>query len=160
MEKKNYISHEGLKELTDERDRLMRQDRPEVVKLVKWAASLGDRSENADYQYGKRRLREIDRRIRYLNSRINQAIVVEGGTDSVLTVQFGAWVELSYDDGAQRKIKIMGEDEVDFDKSIISWKSPIAQAMLGKKLGDIIEIKAPRGLISAKIINIEYKDKL
>lgn len=139
----NYITPDGLELLRSELKRL-NSERPEVVKTVAWAASNGDRSENGDYIYGKKRLREIDRRIRFLLKRIEGAeVVVPRKSDGV--VRFGCTVELEYEDGARKKFQIVGEDETDPAKGKISWKSPIAKALLNQKQGDAVTLRTPSG---------------
>ena len=152
---KNYISVEGLNKLINERDNLQKIERPEVVKTVSWAASLGDRSENADYQYGKRKLRAIDRRLRHLNKRINLAEVVPPKKDEK-TIQFGAKVTIENIEGDEKTIQILGEDEIDSKKNIISWKSPLAKALLGKGPGDEVNVFTPSGKIEYEITRIIY----
>lgn len=135
----------------------MKEDRPQVVKTVAWAASNGDRSENADYIYGKRRLRQIDGRIRWLTKRIEAAQIVDP-KEHVNTgkVVFGATVTIEDEDGELKTYQIVGEDEIDTAKMKISWKSPIAKALLNKKLGDEIEIRRPKGESYVEIREIQY----
>ncbi len=160
IERKNYITPEGFKRLSDEHDFLKMKERPEVTKVVAWAASLGDRSENADYQYGKKRLREIDRRLRFLIRRINEAQVVDPIAQRELAgekVIFGATVTLVDDEGAQRKYSIVGEDEVDTSKGHISWKSPIGRGLLGREADDEVTINTPLGAKEFTIIEVKYQ---
>lgn len=139
----NYITPDGLELLRSELKRL-NQERPEVVKTVAWAASNGDRSENGDYIYGKRRLREIDRRIRFLLKRIEGAeVVAPRKSDGI--VRFGCTVELEYEDGGRKTFQIVGEDETDPGRGKISWKSPIAKALLNQKQGDAVTLRTPSG---------------
>jgi len=160
IERKNYITPNGFKRLKDEHDFLKMKERPEVTKVVSWAASLGDRSENADYQYGKKRLREIDRRLRFLIRRINEAQVVDPleqqqrGGDKIL---FGATVTLEDEQGLERKYSIVGEDEVDTSKGLISWKSPIGKGLLGRQLDDEVSIRTPSGNQVFSIIEVVYQ---
>lgn len=153
---KNYITPEGFKRLADERDHLVKVERPEITKVVAWAASLGDRSENADYQYGKKRMREIDRRIAFLNKRINSAEIVDPLKIHSEKVQFGATVTVSDEDENTKKFTIVGEDESDPKSGLISWKSPIGNTLLGKSIGDEILVRAPGGAHEMEIISIEY----
>lgn len=144
-EKKNYITPEGLAKLRAEYHELLHVERPRVVEVVAWAASNGDRSENADYQYGKRRLREIDRRVHFLGKRIEDAEVVDPRLMKGDTVLFSATVTLSTEDGDEVTYQIVGEDEFDPKMGKISWKSPVAKALLGKKAGDEVRIAKPAG---------------
>jgi transcription elongation factor GreB len=157
-EKKNYITPKGLQKILDEIEYLSKVDRPEVTRVVTWAASLGDRSENADYQYGKKRLREIDKRLAFLHSRLNDIHVVDPTSIKSLKVQFGATVKVIDESGIERTFAIVGEDEICSIKSYISWKSPIGRSLIGKNIGDNVEIKVPKGLIELEIISVEYLD--
>ncbi len=154
--KKNYITPSGHQHLIDELNQLFKIDRPEIVALVQWAASLGDRSENADYIYGKRRLREIDRRIRFLTIRLELAVIVDPTKTMTNKVQFGAQITLCDEEGCERKFTIVGIDEVDTKLGKISWESPIGRALLGKSVGDEVLIKIPSGEITYEIINLNY----
>lgn len=156
IEKKNYMTPGCYQKLTDELEQLLKVERPEVTRLVQWAASNGDRSENADYQYGKRRLREIDRRIRFLTQRLDASVVVDPTTIVSKKIQFGATVEVSDEDGNTRKFTIVGVDEVDTSKSRISWQSPIGRSLLGKEVGDEVHVLVPAGEISYEILSISY----
>ena len=161
IERKNYITPLGYKRLKDEHDFLKMKERPEVTKVVSWAASLGDRSENADYQYGKKRLREIDRRLRFLIRRINEALVVDPLEQAKIAgekVIFGATVELEDEEGNEKIVSIVGVDEVDTSKGLISWKAPIGKGLLGKELGDEVVIKTPTGPKEYSIIDVIYKE--
>lgn len=158
IERKNYITPHGLKRLQDEHDFLKMTERPKVTKLVAWAASLGDRSENADYQYGKKRLREIDRRLRFLIRRINEALVVDPLKQIDGKIMFGATVTLEDGDGEEKVVQIVGVDEVNTDKGRISWKSPIGKGLLGKEEGDDVTIKVPSGLKEFTITEVEYRE--
>lgn len=157
MKKNNYISPKGHQRLLDELNELVRVERPEVTRLVQWAASNGDRSENADYLYGKRRLREIDRRIRFLTQRLDNAVVVDPEKISSDKVQFGATIKVIDENGAERQFTIVGVDEVDTARSRISWQSPIGKTLLGKQEGDEVLVKVPSGEINFEIISIIYK---
>lgn len=142
---KNYITQSGFKKLQDEYHKLFHDERPKLVETVAWAASNGDRSENADYIYGKRRLREIDSRLRYLTERLESAVVVNPSEITVEKVVFGAFVEMEDEDGRVSKYQIVGEDESLPEEGQISWQSPIAKAVLGKKEGDEAIVKLPSG---------------
>lgn len=156
-ESKNYITPEGLAKLKTEYHELLHVERPRVVEVVAWAASNGDRSENADYQYGKRRLREIDRRVHFLSKRIEDAEVVDPKVMKGSTVLFSATVTLSTEDGVEVVYQIVGEDEFDPKNGKISWKSPVARALLGKKLGDEVRIAKPAGEEFVTIEAVEFK---
>ena len=155
---KNYITPAGLKRLLDERDFLTKTERPEVVKVVSWAASLGDRSENADYQYGKRKLREIDRRVRFLNTRINTSQEVDPLKQTGNQIKFGATVSLVDLDGVEKTYAIVGVDEIDSSKNYISWKSPIGKSLIGKEQGDEVVVITPAGPKEYEIGMVCYKE--
>lgn len=156
-DQKNYITPQGFEKLRQEYVELLSVERPKVVEVVAWAASNGDRSENADYQYGKRRLREIDRRVYFLKNRMQDAEVVDPALVKSDKVVFGATVVLETEDGAEVTYQILGEDEIDIKLKKISWKSPIAKAILGKKLGDEVKVLKPSGEEQMTIIDIKYK---
>ena len=154
---KNYITPAGFSKLQEELHQLARVERPEVTKTVAWAASNGDRSENADYIYGKKRLREIDRRVRFLTSRIDVAVVVDPAKILSEKVQFGATVTVSdEEDGAEKTISIVGVDEINTEKNRISWRSPLGSSLIGKEVGDTISVKIPLGTKTYEIIDIIY----
>lgn len=157
MIKNNYITPKGHQKLVDELEQLLRVERPEVTHLVQWAASNGDRSENADYLYGKRRLREIDRRVRFLSQRLDAAVVVDPLKITSEKIQFGATVEVMDEDGGNRRFTIVGVDEVDTAKGRISWQSPVGKTLLGKQEGDEVIIKAPAGEITYEVVSICYQ---
>ena len=146
---KNYITPSGLQRLKDERRFLLTRERPAVTQVVAWAASNGDRSENADYQYGKRRLREIDRRIRFLTKRIDAAEVVDPeaprGGRAATQVFFGATVRYANAAGTERVVSVVGVDEVDLERNYISWLSPLARALMKSGAGDRVVLHAPGG---------------
>lgn len=152
----NYITPLGLQRLLSERDYLLKEERPRVTKIVSWAASLGDRSENADYQYGKRRLREIDRRLRFLAGRIESAQSVAPESIQSERIQFGATVTLEDEEGAERRFSIVGIDEIDTKRGLISWVSPIAKSLLGRSVGDEVTVRAPGGDREYEVKKIEY----
>lgn len=154
QKEKNYITPSGHQKLVDELIHLSQKERPEVTKVVAWAASNGDRSENADYQYGKKRLREIDRRIRFLNKRIDCAVIVDLKNISRDRVQFGSIVEIENEEGVTKKIQIVGVDEIDTSQGKISWRSPLGSALIGKTLGDEAIVKTPQGEIEWTIHHI------
>jgi transcription elongation factor GreB len=154
---KNYMTPRGLRALEDELRQLTRIERPKVVEVVSWAAGNGDRSENGDYIYGKRRLREIDRRIRFLSKRIESAEVVDPARQQHLEqVFFGATVTYADDDGAERTIQIVGVDEADLARGQVSWVSPIARALMKAREGDTVEVRTPTGAQSLEVLEIRY----
>jgi transcription elongation factor GreB len=154
--KKNYITTKGLETLKAELHELLNNERPKVVEVVAWAASNGDRSENADYQYGKRRLREIDRRIRFLNKRIDSAEVVEPTKQQGSKILFGATVTVLDEDEQTRIYKIVGIDETDAKAGKVSWISPVGQALLQASEGDAVVLKTPKGSEELEIVKVSY----
>ncbi len=155
---KNYIRPSGLQKLKDELLHLLDIDRPEVVKIVSWAASNGDRSENGDYLYGKKRLREIDRRIRFLTKRIDSSVVVDpGGREQCDQVFFGATVGYSEPSGLVRTVTIVGVDETDSARGCISWISPVATALIKAREGDQVFVRTPQGPLALDIETIHYR---
>ncbi len=155
---KNYITPQGARRLQDELKQLRTKERPEVCKIVSWAAGNGDRSENGDYTYNKRRLREIDRRMRYLGKRLQSAEVVDPLLVACDQVMFGATVTIADENDNQRTYSIVGVDEVDLAKSRISWISPLGSALLKAREGDIVQFRSPKGLQEVEIVKIEYKN--
>ena len=159
-EVKNYITPQGYARLKSELTRLLDVDRPELVKVVAWAASNGDRSENGDYLYGKKRLREIDRRIHFLGGRLDTAQIVDPASrgDSDL-VFFGATVTYAYVNGGreERTIQIVGVDEVDTKRGHVSWISPIARALMKKRNGDVATLATPTGEQEIEILKVRYR---
>jgi transcription elongation factor GreB len=157
---KNYITPSGFQRLQDERRFLLTKERPAVTKVVAWAASNGDRSENADYQYGKRRLREIDRRIRFLTKRIDAAEVVDPeaprGGRAATRVFFGATVRYANNAGTERVASIVGLDEVDLIRHHISWMSPLARALMKSAPGDRVVLRAPGTTEPLEILEVRY----
>lgn len=156
-DEKNYMTPEGFEKLRAEYQHLLSAERPKLVETVAWAASNGDRSENADYIYGKRRLREIDSRLRFLKTRLEKSEVVDPKTLKGTSVVFGATVTIEDEEGEQHVYQIVGEDEFNVAQKKISWKSPVAKALLGKKRGDEVVIKKPAGDEIVVIENIEFK---
>ena len=158
---KNYITPSGLQRLRDELRFLLTRERPEVTGVVAWAASNGDRSENADYQYGKRRLREIDRRIRFLTKRIDAAEVVDPETPrrgrAATHVFFGATVRYADAAGSERVVSIVGVDEVDLNRHHISWISPLARALMKSGPGERVVVRAPGGTQQLEILDVSYQ---
>jgi transcription elongation factor GreB len=160
-EVKNYITPSGLQRLKDEHRFLLTRERPAVTQVVAWAASNGDRSENADYQYNKRRLRQIDRRIRFLTKRIDAAEVVDPQAPrsgrAATQVFFGATVRYSNAAGAERVVSIVGVDEVDLNRNQISWMSPLARAMMKSGPGDCVVLHAPGRTEQLQILEVRYE---
>lgn len=155
---KNYISPTGYARLRAELLQLIDVERPEVVRTVSWAASNGDRSENGDYIYGKKRLREIDRRIRFLIKRLDLAEVVDPMLQEHLDqVFFGATVTVVDARGSERTVTIVGMDEVDPARGYVSWISPIARALRGAHAGDVVSLRTPGGVEALEIKDIEYR---
>jgi len=155
---KNYVTPTGYKRLKDEALNLLDKERPELVKVVQWAASNGDRSENADYIYGKRRLREIDRRIRFLTKRLDAALVVDpANREETDQVFFGATVTVMDEGGEEKTYSIVGIDEADVSRGRISWISPLAKALIKAHEGDRITVKTPAGDETLDIVSVEYK---
>lgn len=155
-DEKNYITPEGLQKLKDEYQQLMHVERPKVVETVAWAAGNGDRSENADYIYGKRRLREIDSRVRFLTGRLEKAEVVDPKKLKGDKVVFAATITVEDENGEVKVFQIVGEDEWDIQKNKISWKSPVAKALLGKKVDDEATVKKPNGEEILLITKIQF----
>ena len=154
---KNYITPGGWQVLKDELYGLVHKERPEIVQIVNWAASNGDRSENGDYLYGKRRMREIDRRIRFLTQRLEAAVVVDPEarepTDQVF---FSATVELLRGDGSEQTVRIVGVDEIDTAGNKISWVSPLARCLLKAREGDEVVLHGPEGREVIEILSVQY----
>ena len=152
-----YITPEGFSRLEAEHDHLWRVERPRVTEQVSVAAALGDRSENADYIYGKKRLREIDRRLRFLAKRIDALSVVEPDVDrEVDQIYFGAWVILEDGEGEKVCYRIVGPDESDASRGEISMDSPVGRSLLGRAVGDEVTVRRPRGAIEFEIIAVSY----
>ncbi len=154
---KNYITPSGYARLRAELLDLIDNERPKVVEIVHWAASNGDRSENGDYIYGKKRLREIDRRIRFLTKRLEIAEIIDPcvhhGSEQIF---FGATVTYLEHTGAQRTVTILGIDEVDSSKAQVSWVSPIARALLRARIGDVLQLAVPAGMVEIEVVGVDY----
>lgn len=155
--RKNYMTPGGAKELREELLYLNDKVRPELLEVIAWAAGNGDRSENGDYIYGRKRLREIDKRLRYLTKRIDNLEVVDPETQSGEKILFGATVTLLDEEEKERKYSIVGVDESDIKKGKISWISPIAKSLMQKMIGDIVVLKSPGGEKEFEITGISYK---
>jgi transcription elongation factor GreB len=158
---KNYITPSGLQRLRDELRFLLARERPAVTRVVAWAASNGDRSENADYQYNKRRLRQIDSRIRFLTKRIDAAEVVDPEAPrqgaAAKRIFFGATVRFANAAGIERTVRIVGLDEIDLNRNHISWKSPLARALMKSGPGDSVVLRAPGGTEHLQILEVRYE---
>lgn len=155
---KNYITPQGLHRLREELRLLLDEQRPEIVRVVSWAASNGDRSENGDYIYGKRKLREIDRRIRFLSKRIELAEVVNPLQHSGTTVAFGATVVVEDESGKKKQYSIVGVDETDIARGRISWLSPMGKALLQGEKGEVVTIRTPKGEEDLEILEVRYEE--
>jgi transcription elongation factor GreB len=154
---RNYITPQGFQKLRDELQHLSRVERPKVVEVVSWAAGNGDRSENGDYLYGKKRLREIDRRIRFLTKRIEIAEVVDPALQKNRDQAFfGATVTYANEEGAERTVRIVGIDEADLSRGEVSWISPIAKALLKAREGDTVSVRTPAGPETVEVVRIRY----
>ncbi len=156
---KNYITPRGFESLREELNQLRRVERPKIVEIVSWAASNGDRSENGDYIYGKKRLREIDRRMRYITKRLEIAEVVDPvrqtNRDQVF---FGATVTYADEEDKEHTVRIVGVDEAELERGEVSWISPIARALLRAREGDMVELRTPGGARSIEVVEIQYVD--
>ena len=158
-DEKNYITPQGHAAIEAEFHELLKVERPALVKVVSWAAGNGDRSENGDYIYGKRRLRQIDSRLRFLMQRMDAAVIVDPATQQGLEkVFFGAWVTLySLKHDTEHTYRIVGKDELAPSIGYISWVSPLARAMLGKQVGDVVKVIAPAGDEQYEIVDVQYQ---
>jgi len=153
----NYITPAGWRSLKDELYQLVNKERPEIVQIVNWAASNGDRSENGDYLYGKRRMREIDRRIRFLTKRLEAAQVVDPETrEATDQIFFGATVTLLRGNGSEQTVKIVGIDEIDTAQNKISWISPLARCLIKAREGDEVSLNTPEGREDIEILEVAY----
>lgn len=155
--KSNLITRAGHDKLVAELKQLWHEERPEITKKVNWAASLGDRSENADYQYNKQLLRKIDRRVRYLGKRLEELRIIDFSEEQAGKIYFGAWVEIENDEGEQKTLRIVGVDEIyDHHPQHISIDSPMARALLSKQVDDEIEVLTPTGKNHWYVNSIRY----
>lgn len=157
-DQKNYITPEGHAKIEAEYQQLLKVERPEVVRVVSWAAGNGDRSENGDYIYGKKRLRQIDGRLRFLMQRMDAAVIVDPVTQQGLEkVFFGAWVTLfSLKNETEVTYRIVGQDELEPSLGYISWVSPLARSIIGKQVGDTVNVITPAGDEQYEIIDVQY----
>jgi len=156
---RNYVTPAGFRKLRAEALHLIDKERPDLVKVIQWAASNGDRSENADYIYGKRRLREIDRRIRFLTKRLDAAVVVDPATrEPTDQIFFGATVGVVHENGEEKTYSIVGIDEANASRNLISWISPLARALLKAREGDVVLLRSPSGEEELEITSVEYRE--
>jgi transcription elongation factor GreB len=153
----NYLTPKGAQKLQEELRQLTTSERPKVVVEVADAAAQGDRSENAEYIYGKKRLREIDRRIRFLTKRLESAEIVEPSAVQHDQVRFGATVEVQDEDGVKKTYTLVGPDESEPDSGALSFQSPIGRALLKKRVGDIVTVRRPAGEVDLEILSINYR---
>lgn len=156
MAETNFITKRGLEKITRELEWLNKVERPKIVAEVSYAASLGDRSENSEYLYGKKRLREIDRRLRFLIKRLDNILMVDPAEVSEEKVVFGATVVVENEDGDEQTWRIFGVDEVNVERGVLSWKSPLARALIGKRAGDAVSFRAPAGVRELEVLSVEY----
>ncbi len=152
----HYITPEGNKRLRQELDYLWRVKRPQVTQAVSEAAALGDRSENAEYIYGKKQLREIDRRVRFLQKRLDELIVVDRSPDDAQRIYFGAWVRLEDETGKTHDYRIVGPDEFDLDQGLISMDAPLARALMKKTAHDEVMVQRPQGQSTFTVLAVRY----
>ncbi len=158
-EQSNYITRAGFEKLQHELEWLWKDERPRVTEAVSVAAALGDRSENADYIYGKKRLREIDRRIRFLTKRIDELNVVDGGPRKEADrIYFGAWVTIEGEDGGTQRYRLVGPDEFDAGEGLISVDSPVGRALMGQRLGDEVVVRRPKGDTIYEVLASDYDE--
>ncbi len=155
---KNYMTPKGAERLRAELRKLMQEDRPKVVEVVHWAAGNGDRSENGDYIYGKKRLREIDRRIRFLSKRLENAELIDPTQQKGDRIFFGATVTVVSEEEGQKTYQIVGIDETDAAQGKVSWISPIGKTLIKAKAGDTVTLRSPKGEVELEILKVEYKE--
>jgi transcription elongation factor GreB len=155
---KHYITPDGAKKLRAELDQLWSVERPRVTQEVSDAAAQGDRSENAEYIYGKRRLREIDRRVRFLSKRLDDVVVVTEPPTDPSRVFFGAWVKLEDEDGKEVTYRIVGPDESSVERGWISMEAPVAKALMGKRAGDEVTARVPKGETTYTVVSVSYRE--
>jgi transcription elongation factor GreB len=152
----HYITREGARRLQEELARLRSGDRPKIVQEVADAAAQGDRSENAEYIYGKKKLREIDRRIHWLTKRLESITVVDPRAEGPDVAYFGAFVEVEDEEGTRTTYRIVGEDEIDLERRHVSWQSPIGRALLRRRAGDCVVLARPNGSVELTILTVRY----
>jgi transcription elongation factor GreB len=158
MSAPTYLTPEGAKKLADELKQLVSVERPRVVQEVADAAAQGDRSENAEYIYGKKRLREIDRRIRFLTKRLDAAVVVKKGEVQTDVVRFGATVEVEDENGKRSRYRLVGPDEAEPGRGLLSFKSPLGQALLKRRAGDVVTVRRPAGDMDVTLLAVSYDE--
>lgn len=152
-----HMTPKGHTTLSEELRFLLHQERPKIVEIVSWAAGNGDRSENGDYLYNKKRLREIDRRVRYLTKRLENSVIVDPLKQQNLTrIYFGAKVTYAREDDSEVTVHLVGEDEADFDKGKINWHSPVGRALMKAQVGDTVKVRTDNGVESIEILEISY----
>lgn len=156
MNEKVYMTRNCYNKLVKEIETLQHGERPKVVELVSWAAGNGDRSENGDYIYGKKRLRQIDSRLHFLSKRLDNTEIIDPENVKASDIRFGATVTLLNENDEEKRYSIVGEDEINVEKGLISYKSPIANALFRKKEGDFVEVHTPKGIVEYEILKIEY----
>lgn len=156
MADSNYLTPSGAQKLKDELTQLLTVERPRVVTEVADAAAQGDRSENAEYIYGKKRLREIDRRVRFLTKRLDAAVIVKPGENAAAEVRFGATVDVHFEDGEAKTYTLVGPDESDPARGLVSFQSPLGRALLKKRVGDIVTVVRPAGPVEIEITRVDY----
>jgi transcription elongation factor GreB len=152
-----YITPEGFRRIAAEHERIWTVSRPRVVAEVEAAAALGDRSENAEYVYGKKKLRELDRRLRQLSERMDSLTVIEPGPHPTGRAYFGAWVTVEHEDGEERRYRLVGPDELDVAAGLISVDSPLGRALLGKREGDVVRFQRPAGPVEVTVVEISWE---
>lgn len=157
MARTRYITAEGERALREELRFLWKEKRPEVTQAVREAAALGDRSENAEYIYGKKQLREIDRRVRFLTKRLDELTVVDRLPEDRSKVYFGAWVTIENEDGSEHTYRLVGPDEFDLSRGYLSIDAPMARALLGKRVDDDVRVRTPDGWVETVITDIRYE---
>ncbi len=159
MSEKNYITPQGMKRLKEEALNLIDHERPELVKVIQWAASNGDRSENGDYIYGKKRLREIDKRIRFLTKKLDAAVVIDPSTrEQTDQIFFGATVTVERESGTTQTVSIVGIDEADAKQGLISWVSPLAKSLFKARVGDSVTLRSPKGDEELYVASVDYRE--
>jgi len=154
-----YITPQGHRALVTEYNALMKSERPRITAEVQYAASLGDRSENAEYQYGKQRLREIDKRLRFLQKRLEAIQVVDPAQFVGPVIRFGAWVDVEDEEGKEVTYRIVGLDEIDAKAGLISYQAPLGKALIGASVGDVVTVNAPGGARELEVLAVRYPEK-
>ena len=154
-----YITPEGFRRIAAEHERIWTVSRPRVVAEVEAAAALGDRSENAEYLYGKKKLRELDRRLRELSERMDSLTVVDPRPHPSGRAYFGAWVTLEQEDGTERRYRLVGPDEFDVEAGLISVDAPLGKALLGKREGDVVVVRRPAGDVEITVVEVDWEER-